>query len=236
MKRSELNRYIAEANAFFTQNHFVLPPFAQWTPADWERQGAEANVLRIQRLGWDITDFASGDFPKTGLTVFTLRNGLSADGKPAKVYAEKVMFVRQGQITPFHYHEKKMEDIINRGGKGAGSLIVQLHNSTKDGGLAETPVFVSCDGVRRRIEAGRTLTLGPGQSVTLPPFLYHMFYAVDGDALIGEVSSLNDDDTDNFFLDKLPRYPAVVEDEAPTRLLCTEYHLAPSSAYTARHV
>lgn len=235
MKRSELNRYIAEANAFFAQNHFVLPPFAQWTPADWERQGAEANDLRTQRLGWDITDFASGDFPKTGLTVFTLRNGLSADGRPAKVYAEKIMFVRQGQVTPFHYHEKKMEDIINRGGKGAGSLIVQLHNSTKDGGLAETPVFVSCDGVRRRIEAGGTLTLGPGQSVTLPPFLFHRFYAVDGDALIGEVSSLNDDDTDNFFLDKLPRYPAVEEDEAPTRLLCTEYHLAPSSAFTAGH-
>jgi D-lyxose ketol-isomerase len=57
-----------------------------------------------------------------------------------------------------------------------------------------------------------------------------MFYAVDGDALIGEVSSLNDDDTDNFFLDKLPRYPAVAEDEAPARLLCTEYHLASSGA------
>ncbi|MGB6305152.1 MAG: D-lyxose/D-mannose family sugar isomerase [Acidobacteriaceae bacterium] len=230
MKRSQLNRYIAEADAFFAKNHFVLPPFAQLTPKEWERQGPEANEIRTQRLGWDVTDFASGDFHKTGLTIFTLRNGLSADGKPSKVYAEKIMFVRNRQITPFHYHAKKMEDIINRGGKGAGSLVVRLHNSTEDGRLAQTPVFVSCDGVRRRVEAGGTVTLGPGESVTLPPFLYHMFYALDGDALIGEVSSLNNDDTDNFFLEKLPRYPAVVEDEAPTRLLCTEYHLAPSGA------
>jgi D-lyxose ketol-isomerase len=230
MKRSELNRYIAEADAFFAQNHFVLPPFAQWTPETWEHQGPEANEISTQRLGWDVTDFASGEFRKTGLTVFTLRNGLSQDGKPSKVYAEKIIFVRDRQITPFHHHASKMEDIINRGGKGAGSLVVRLHNSTEDGQLAQTPVFVSCDGIRRRVEAGGTVTLGPGQSVTLPPFLYHMFYAVDGDALIGEVSSLNDDDADNFFLDKLPRYPAVIEDEAPARLLCTEYHLAPSGA------
>jgi hypothetical protein len=230
MKRSELNRCIAEADAFFAKNHFVLPPFAQWTPQEWDKQGPEADEIRHARLGWDVTDFASGNFSQTGLTVFTLRNGLSPDGKPSKVYAEKIIYVRDGQITPFHYHVSKMEDIINRGGKGSGSLVVQLHNSTDDGRLADTPVFVSSDGVRRRVDAGAAVTLGPGQSVTLPPFLYHTFYAVDGDALIGEVSSLNNDDTDNFFLDKLPRFPAVIEDEAPTRLLCTEYHLAPSRA------
>lgn len=229
MKRSELNRYIADADVFFAKHYFALPPFAQWTPQEWEQHGPEANEIRTQRLGWDVTDFASGDFRKTGLTVFTLRNGLSADGKPSKLYAEKIIYVRDGQVTPFHYHASKMEDIINRG-NGTGSLIVRLHNSTEDGRLAETPVYVSCDGVRRRVDAGGTVTLGPGESVTLPPFLFHTFYAIDGDALIGEVSSMNDDDTDNFFLDKLPRYPAVVEDEAPTRLLCTEYHLAASGA------
>jgi hypothetical protein len=230
MNRSELNRYIADADVFFAKHYFALPPFAQWTPQEWEQHGPEANEIRTQRLGWDVTDFASGDFRKTGLTVFTLRNGLSADGKPSKLYAEKIIYVRDGQVTPFHYHASKMEDIINRGGNGTGSLIVRLHNSTEDGRLAETPVYVSCDGVRRRVDAGGTVTLGPGESVTLPPFLFHTFYAIDGDALIGEVSSMNDDDTDNFFLDKLPRYPAVVEDEAPTRLLCTEYHLAASGA------
>ena len=30
------------------------------------------------------------------------------------------MFVRENQVTPFHYHVRKTEDIINRGGKGTG--------------------------------------------------------------------------------------------------------------------
>lgn len=231
MKRSEVNRYIAEAGAFFAENSFVLPPFADWTPEEWRRKGAEADELRTQRLGWDVTDFASGNFGNVGLTVFTLRNGLSPNRKPEKVYAEKIMFVRDGQITPFHYHASKMEDIINRGGKGKGSLVVKLYNSTEDGKLADTPVRVSCDGIRYELEPGSTVTLGPGESVTLPPLLYHMFHAVDGNALIGEVSSLNDDDTDNYFLDKLPRYPALVEDELPIRLLCTEYCHASAGGY-----
>jgi D-lyxose ketol-isomerase len=56
--------------------------------------------------------------------------------------------------------------------------------------------------------------------------LYHQFYAVDGDAIVGEVSSVNDDATDNYFLEKLPRFPSVEEDEAPYRLLCTDYKIA----------
>ena len=68
--------------------------------------------------------------------------------------------------------------------------------------------------------------LGPGESITLTPFLYHTFHAVDSHGLIGEVSSVNDDDADNFFLEALPRYPEIVEDEPPLRLLCNEYGLA----------
>jgi hypothetical protein len=226
MKRSELNRYIAEARAFFATNHFALPPFADWTPDEWKRHGSEAGELRAQRLGWDITDFASGSFDKVGLSIVTLRNGLSTNGSNDKVYAEKIMFVRKNQITPFHYHAIKTEDIINRGSEGSGKLVVQLHNSTEDGKLADTPVVVFCDGIRREINAGGTVTLGPGESITLPPRLYHAFYAIENDALIGEVSSVNDDNTDNFFLEELPRYPELIEDEPPLRLLCTEYQLA----------
>jgi len=142
------------------------------------------------------------------------------------VYAEKIMFVRENQVTPFHYHARKTEDIINRGGKGTGRLAVKLYNSTPDGGLAETPVSVVCDGIRREVEAGGTVILGPGESITLTPFLYHTFHAVDSHGLIGEVSSVNDDDADNFFLEALPRYPEIVEDEPPLRLLCNEYGLA----------
>lgn len=222
MKRSEINRYIAEADAFFARNGFVLPPFAHWSPEDWRHCGDEAGELRAARLGWDITDFHSGKFLSVGLTLFTLRNGSPTSPRPVKSYAEKVMFVRDGQVTPFHYHVSKTEDIINRGGKGTGGLALQLYNSDEDGGFAQTPVSVLCDGIECRVDPGAIVTLGPGQSITLTPRLYHTFHAVEGDCLVGEVSSLNDDATDNYFKDPLPRYPEIIEDEAPVRLLCNE--------------
>jgi D-lyxose ketol-isomerase len=221
MKRSEINRSIAEAAAFFAEHHFVLPPYADWTPDEWRQWGEEADELRLFKLGWDVTDFSSGKFRELGLTLFTLRNGPTTG--PGKVYAEKIMFVRENQVTPFHYHVKKTEDIINRGGKSAGKLAVELYNSSPEGGLEESPVMVTCDGIRRKLPAGATVLLGPGESITLTPYLYHKFYAVEGDGLIGEVSSVNDDATDNYFLDPLPRFPAIQEDETPLRLLCTEY-------------
>ncbi len=226
MKRSEINRYIVEADRFFAQNGFLLPPFAGWSPEDWRGRGREADELRASRLGWDVTDFNSGHFASLGLTLFTLRNGSPAAGQSAKTYAEKIMFVRKGQVTPFHYHARKTEDIINRGGKGTGRLVLQLYNSDGSGGFAGSQVSVACDGVQRAAEAGGTIVLGPGESITLTPYLYHTFYAIDGDCLIGEVSSVNDDDADNYFKEPLPRYPEIVEDELPARLLCTEYPAA----------
>ena len=40
---------------------------------------------------------------------------------------------------------------------------------------------------------------------------------------VGEVSQVNDDRTDNRFEPPVGRFPAIEEDEAPYRLLCTEY-------------
>lgn len=223
MKRSTLNRYITEAAGFFANNHFALPPFASWTPEQWRHSGSDAAELRAQRLGWDITDFNSGQFESIGLTMFTLRNGLSSDHAKAKPYAEKIMLVRNNQVTPFHYHEQKMEDIINRGGHDSGKLVVQLYGSTNDRRFSSDPITVFCDGISREIDPGGKVILGPGESITLPPFLYHTFYATDGDALIGEVSSTNNDNTDNYFYEPIGRFPEIEEDEVPFRLLCTEY-------------
>lgn len=223
VKRSAINQSILEASTFFTENRLFLPPYADWTPEEWLRRGSEVEQIRANRLGWDVTDFNSGQFESLGLTLFTLRNGSVTGGKTSKTYAEKIMFVRQGQVTPFHYHVRKTEDIINRGGTGTGRLAVQLYHSVEDGGFASTPVSVTCDGVRRQVEAGGTVILGAGESITLTPYLYHTFYAMDGHGLIGEVSSVNDDDTDNCFKEPLPRYPEIEEDEPPFRLLCTEY-------------
>jgi len=221
MKRSEINRFIQEAGEFFRENHFILPPFANWTPAEWRQRSSDTSELRAYKLGWDVTDFNSGNFSSLGLTLFTLRNG-APDGN-GKVYAEKIMYVRENQVTPFHYHVRKTEDIINRGDQNTGKLAVQLYNRALDGGFEKTPITVICDGVRRHIEPGGIVTLGPGESITLTPYLYHQFYAVGGDGLIGEVSSVNDDATDNYFLEPLPRFPQIYEDEPPLRLLCTEY-------------
>jgi len=220
LKRSEINQSIAEAIDFFKANHFSLPPFASWTPEVWRERGPEAEDIRSAYLGWDVTDFNSGAFASCGLTLFTLRNGRDHH----KPYAEKIMMVRGKQVTPLHCHHRKTEDIINRGGPGStGDLVVQLYESTEDGKLADTPVSVVCDGIIRHTDAGGLITLRAGESITLPPRLYHAFHAVNGDALIGEVSSINDDASDNFFYETLPRFPEIVEDEPPLRLLCTEY-------------
>lgn len=76
MKRSEINSLIENAITFLKQNNFYLPPFAFWSPEEWsKKKGAEYDEIRDNQLGWDITDFGSGNFAKTGLFLFTIRNG-----------------------------------------------------------------------------------------------------------------------------------------------------------------
>ena len=81
MKRSAINRYVEEAVAFFESHSFHLPPWAKWSPADWTRKGSECDEIRHNQLGWDVTDFSSGDFEKEGLTLVTLRGARGA-GNP----------------------------------------------------------------------------------------------------------------------------------------------------------
>lgn len=224
MKRSELNTLIRQGTAFLRDHHFFLPPFAFWSPEDWRTRGPECSEIVEQQLGWDITDFGSGNFSRVGLLIFALRNGTYAELKKplGKIYGEKLLIVEPSQITPTHFHHQKMEDIINRGG---GNLVVQLWNSTPDNQLAETAVTVSCDGIRRTIPAGGTITLTPGESVCLPQRLYHQFWGdpAAGTVLVGEVNRVNDDRVDNHFLDKVGRFPEIEEDELPLHLLTKDY-------------
>jgi D-lyxose ketol-isomerase len=221
LKRSEINLFIAQAMSFFEAHSFSLPPFAHWTPEMWNQLGKEASQIRARQLGWDVTDFHSGDFFSQGLTLFTLRNGLPGRGDAG--YAEKIMMVRDQQVTPLHRHHRKTEDIINRGNASTGDLVIQLYQADGEGGLADTPVRVFCDGVIRHTEPGGSITVRAGESITLSPGIYHAFHAVHGNALIGEVSSTNNDAEDNHFYHPLGRFPQIVEDEPPLRLLCTEY-------------
>jgi D-lyxose ketol-isomerase len=231
MKRSEINAILRDADGFLKQHQFALPPFAYWTPEQWAAKGPEVREIVDRHLGWDITDFGSGDYQRIGLFVFTLRNGAPASMTTGegKTYAEKIMVVGVDQVTPLHFHWLKMEDIINRGG---GNLMVKLYNSTEDEGLAETDVTVSIDGVLRTVPAGGTVTLGVGESITLAPYCYHAFWAADSTVLAGEVSRVNDDNTDNRFYDAAGRFPEIEEDEPPLHLLVNDYdhYYAPTPA------
>jgi len=222
MKRSEINAIMRDADDFIRAHGFYLPPFAYWTPQIWTTKGEEVREIVDRNLGWDITDFGQGDYASCGLFIFTIRNGDAEKLKAmrGKLYAEKILVVDVDQITPMHFHWRKTEDIIVRGG---GKLVIQLYNSTDDEKLADSAVTVSIDGVRRTVKAGDTVVLGPGESITLPDHLYHKFWGAEGRVLVGEVSLVNDDNIDNRFLDPVGRFPAIEEDEPPLYLLCNDY-------------
>ena len=222
MLRSEINRIIRDADAFLSDHRFHLPPFADWSLDDWRRRAHEAGDIIDRGLGWDITDFGLGDYRRTGLFLFTIRNGSieNLNKGRGKLYAEKALIVDVDQVTPLHRHKVKTEDIINRGG---GVLVVRLYNATPDGGLDDGIVEVVMDGLRHRVNAGDTVALAPGESITLEPGCYHAFWAAESKALVGEVSLVNDDNTDNYFYEPVGRFPTIEEDEPPLRLLVKDY-------------
>ena len=222
MKRSEINALMREAVSFFDAHGFRLPPFAFWRPSDWKGKGPEADEIRRCHLGWDLTDFGAGDFHHLGLLLFTVRNGDVNDPSNPKTYAEKAMIVEEGQVTPWHFHAGKIEDIINRGG---GNLVIELSNADRDRNLLPTDVTVSTDGVQRKVPHRGTVVLTPGESITLTQGLAHQFYGErgKGKVLVGEVSSVNDDQADNYFIDPVGRFPEIEADEEPLYLLCNEY-------------
>lgn len=225
MKRSKINHIIKEAITVLKEHQFLLPPFAFWSTEDWQSKGVEYDEIRDNGLGWDITDFGNGNFEKEGLLLFTIRNGNQELGKYKKVYAEKIMIVGENQVTPLHFHWRKMEDIINRGG---GNLMIRLFNSTSEEGLADTLVTIHSDGREYKVPAGTTIRLMPGESITLHVGQYHSFWGEEGTGkvLVGEVSECNDDSNDNRFYENVGRFPAIEEDEEPLYFLCNEYPIA----------
>lgn len=222
MKRSEINAIIKEFETMLKDYKFALPPFLSFTPEEWAEKGHEYDEIRDNALGWDVTDYGMGDYDNLGLALITIRNGNVHNDKYTKTYAEKIMMIREGQISPNHFHWNKMEDIINRGG---GDVVFKLWNATKDEDLDTTDVEICRDGRRYKVPAGSEIVLKPGESLSLYPYYYHEFTVRPGSgtALVGEVSMCNDDNTDNRFYKPLGRFPTIEEDEPPYRLLCNEY-------------
>jgi D-lyxose ketol-isomerase len=65
------------------------------------------------------------------------------------------------------------------------------------------------------VPSGSIIELEAGSRVTLAPGVYHEFYPLSEECIIGEVSTANDDVNDNFFSNPdVGRYPGVEEDEA----------------------
>ena len=224
MKRSEINRAIREMEAMCAQEHCYLPPFCHFTREEWLKKGHEYDEIRDCMLGWDITDYGLGDFDRIGFSLITIRNGSrTMPEKYPKVYAEKLLYLKEGQYAPNHFHWFKTEDIINRGG---GNLLIRVRLSLPDESPdGVSPVTVRCDGRLVTVPAGGLIRLKPGESIHIPQRLYHDFSVESGTGpvLIGEVSQCNDDSTDNHFDPPMGRFPRIEEDEAPYRLLVGEY-------------
>ena len=223
MKRSEINKIIKTAKNFFEENKFILPPFGFWNLETWKNTDKETiSEIIDNSLGWDITDFGFKNFWKTGICIFTLRNGSQLNIKKGKgkTYAEKIFFLEVNQSVPLHTHYIKIEDVINRGG---GNLGVQLYNAKQDGSLDQTNINLSRDGKREEILAGEKFYLKPGESINLEPGVYHRFWGEKKKVLVGEVSLANDDIADNKFLKQVGRFPTIDEDEEPLHLLCSDY-------------
>ena len=221
MKRSRINEILREGDAFIRSFGYIMPPFAYWSPQEL-RERRPAGIVDA-RLGWDITDYGLEKFDELGLFLFTVRNGRAEDltRGTGMLYAEKIMISRKDQLSPMHRHIVKAEDIINRGG---GKLVLELFMSNPDGSVDDkAEVSVPTDGVIRKMPAGSLLKLDPGESVTLMPGVWHAFWGEGGDVLIGEVSTVNDDLTDNIFNQKIGRFSNIEEDEEPVHLLVSDY-------------
>jgi hypothetical protein len=223
MKRSEINKTIKDAIKFFMEMNFPLPLFAYFTPRMWRINASDYKEVVECRLGWDVTDAGLGDFKNIGRTIFTLRNGNTNNLKIyQKSYAQKIMYLQENQRLPVHYHQIKMEDIINQHG---GILQVRVWPKNNNKELKKEKFPLSIDGHRITVFGGTVVSLKPGQSICIMPGICHQFWAKRGcgPVLSMEISSVNDDLSDNIWLEHAVRFPKIIEDVEKEFLLCSEY-------------
>lgn len=159
---------------------------------------------------WDVTDFGLGAWRKFGLVLVNLAE------EPE--YCEKLMYAQKSMTTPAHCHRQKKEDIICRWGR----LAVRVWAGPPErAGRQSVALPVNHEPVD--VLSGDVLELEAGSRVTLAPGVYHEFYPLSDECIIGEVSSANDDLNDNFFVNAdVGRYPGIEEDEAAVARLVSE--------------
>jgi len=226
MKRSEINEIIRKSIILLDKNNMRLPLFAYWKTDKWKDNKEKIFTISKVMQGWDVTDFGSGKFDECGAVLFTIRNGDVNNKSIGTPYAEKLIILlhENEQKIPMHCHRMKTEDIINRGG---GTLCVQLYASDPDGNIDKTAnIEFFMDGIKFNCNAGKVIEIDKGNSITITPGLYHAFWAKKGggDLLVGEVSSVNDDNTDNVFAQPTGRFAVIEEDEDIEYPLANEYN------------
>ena len=222
MKRSEVNRAMAWAEDLLKKCNIRLPHYAYWDMDKWLENKDSLDTVRKVMLGWDISDYGLGKFDEMGAVLYTVRNGDQNDQSVGVPYCEKYILMKEGQRLANHYHVFKTEDIINRAG---GVLALYLWNTDEDGNMLDTDVKVFMDGVERTFKPGEEILVHTGDSVTIPPHVTHIFgpKAGYGDLVVGEVSKVNDDNADNYFLEDTSRFAEIEEDEPVLHPLCNEY-------------
>lgn len=163
----------------------------------------ENNWILPPNPKWDVTDFGLGDFSKWGLVLVNLAEH--------EEYCEKVMYAVKNQRTPAHTHIKKKEDIIVR----QGTLCVQLWKGhPAKVGEASFPILIN--GLAVQTSNSHIIKLKAGERITLLPGIFHEFWPESESAIIGEVSTANDDLNDNIFASKdIGRFSEMEEDEVP---------------------
>ncbi len=224
MRRSNINNEIEIAIKNLDNHDFYLPSFGYWTLKEFQNKDLckIENITKLM-LGWDITDYGLDKFDQLGAVLFTMRNGIK-DQDIGTPYAEKLIMLKEGQRLPLHFHKDKKEDIINRFG---GKLLIKLYNSIEDTKEVDynSNVAIYIDSIKYSVKPGEEIILKPGQGVTITPNLYHLFSAAKsyGDVVCGEVSSINDDLTDNYFAEEVSRFSNIIEDVEAKYILCNEY-------------
>jgi D-lyxose ketol-isomerase len=215
MLRSFVDRRIDAMMELCERCAFKLPPFALWGAAKFHADREASRRIAEQGLGWNVVEFTPGGFAREGLGLFTLRMGdwRALSKGVGRLYSEKALMAEDGQRTPHHYHVVKTEDIVNRGG---ARFVVELFKVDRAGRRLAERVRALKDATMIEVEAGGRVRLEPGESLVLEPYMAHAFWAEGGATLAGEVSLVNDDATDNYFLPPPPPAPPIEED-APMR-------------------
>lgn len=224
MKRSEVNGALVWAKELLAKNNIRLQDYAYWDMETWKENKDKIGTIRDVMLGWDITDYGTGDFDKLGSVLYTVRNGKMGDDSVGVPYCEKYLLFKDGQRLPKHYHVYKTEDIINRAG---APIAVYLWNTDEDGNQLDTDVVAPMDGIDRTFKAGEEILVYPGNSISLKPHIAHIFGPKPGmgELVAGEVSKVNDDNTDNYFMEPTSRFADIEEDEPILHPLCNEYNI-----------